>query len=148
MRSALRDTGGADQSLVTSAPVKSATAMATAKAVILKQVTHIQNTFVHVRVCDLYYMHSCGFIWPRYHTFFLFFFSTGMCDCQHNTAGMSCERCKDGFYGDATVGSASDCTRCPCPAGATCAIVPKTKEVVCTNCPLGTTGTKSASSTR
>ncbi|XP_062849994.1 laminin subunit gamma-1 [Trichomycterus rosablanca] len=65
---------------------------------------------------------------------------TGMCNCQHNTAGMSCERCKDGFYGDATDGTASACQPCPCPAGATCAMVPKTKEVVCTNCPLGTTG--------
>ncbi|KAA0719380.1 Laminin subunit gamma-1 [Triplophysa tibetana] len=65
---------------------------------------------------------------------------TGMCNCRHNTAGLSCERCKDGFYGDATAGSSSDCQLCPCPAGATCAVVPKTKEVVCTNCPTGTTG--------
>uniref|UniRef100_A0A8C1KJY5 Laminin, gamma 1 n=1 Tax=Cyprinus carpio TaxID=7962 RepID=A0A8C1KJY5_CYPCA len=65
---------------------------------------------------------------------------TGMCNCQHNTTGMSCERCKDGFYGDSTVGSSSDCKPCPCPAGATCAVVPRTKEVVCTNCPTGTTG--------
>ncbi|XP_067309567.1 laminin subunit gamma-1 [Pseudorasbora parva] len=66
--------------------------------------------------------------------------ATGMCSCQHNTAGMSCERCKDGFYGDSTRGSSSDCKECPCPPGATCAVVPKTKEVVCTNCPAGTTG--------
>uniref|UniRef100_A0A8C6SCS1 Laminin, gamma 1 n=1 Tax=Neogobius melanostomus TaxID=47308 RepID=A0A8C6SCS1_9GOBI len=66
--------------------------------------------------------------------------STGACECEHNTAGLSCERCKDGFYGDATGGSAADCQPCPCPSGATCAVVPKTKEVVCTNCPAGTTG--------
>uniref|UniRef100_A0A665V2H5 Laminin, gamma 1 n=1 Tax=Echeneis naucrates TaxID=173247 RepID=A0A665V2H5_ECHNA len=65
---------------------------------------------------------------------------TGACDCQHNTAGLSCERCKDGFYGDATQGTSGDCEPCPCPAGATCAVVPKTREVVCTNCPTGTTG--------
>uniref|UniRef100_A0A8C7SDZ8 Laminin, gamma 1 n=1 Tax=Oncorhynchus mykiss TaxID=8022 RepID=A0A8C7SDZ8_ONCMY len=65
---------------------------------------------------------------------------TGMCDCLHNTAGLSCERCKDGYYGDSTVGSSSDCKPCPCPGGSTCAVVPKTKEVVCTNCPTGTTG--------
>ncbi|XP_012681774.2 laminin subunit gamma-1 [Clupea harengus] len=65
---------------------------------------------------------------------------TGMCDCLHNTAGLSCERCKDGFYGDSTAGSSSDCKPCPCPGGATCAVVPKTREVVCTNCPAGTTG--------
>lgn len=63
-----------------------------------------------------------------------------MCDCLHNTAGLSCERCKDGFYGDSTAGSSSDCKPCPCPGGATCAVVPKTREVVCTNCPAGTTG--------
>uniref|UniRef100_A0A8C2ZEG4 Laminin, gamma 1 n=1 Tax=Cyclopterus lumpus TaxID=8103 RepID=A0A8C2ZEG4_CYCLU len=65
--------------------------------------------------------------------------ATGACDCRDNTAGLSCERCKDGFYGDATRGS-SDCEPCPCPAGATCAVVPSTREVVCTNCPTGTTG--------
>ncbi|KAM7399997.1 hypothetical protein PAMA_004607 [Pampus argenteus] len=65
---------------------------------------------------------------------------TGACDCQHNTAGLSCERCKDGFYGDASQGTSADCQQCPCPAGTTCAVVPKTREVVCTNCPAGTTG--------
>ncbi|KAJ0012238.1 hypothetical protein NQD34_013213 [Periophthalmus magnuspinnatus] len=66
--------------------------------------------------------------------------NTGACKCDHNTAGLSCERCQDGFYGDATGGTAADCQPCPCPSGATCAVVPKTKEVVCTNCPAGTTG--------
>ncbi|XP_053739856.1 laminin subunit gamma-1 [Synchiropus splendidus] len=65
---------------------------------------------------------------------------SGACSCQHDTAGLSCERCKDGFYGDATQGTPSDCQPCPCPSGATCAVVPKTSEVVCTNCPAGTTG--------
>ncbi|XP_020796887.2 laminin subunit gamma-1 [Boleophthalmus pectinirostris] len=65
---------------------------------------------------------------------------SGACKCEHNTAGLSCERCKDGFYGDATGGTAADCQPCPCPSGATCAVVPKTREVVCTNCPAGTTG--------
>ncbi|XP_042339430.1 laminin subunit gamma-1-like, partial [Plectropomus leopardus] len=65
---------------------------------------------------------------------------TGACDCRDNTAGLSCERCKDGYYGDATQGTPADCQPCPCPAGATCAVVPKTREVVCTNCPTGTTG--------
>ncbi|KAK7944940.1 hypothetical protein WMY93_000668 [Mugilogobius chulae] len=66
--------------------------------------------------------------------------NTGACKCEHNTAGLSCERCKDGFYGDATGGTSKDCQSCPCPSGATCAVVPKTREVVCTNCPAGTTG--------
>ncbi|KAJ8357310.1 hypothetical protein SKAU_G00201040 [Synaphobranchus kaupii] len=65
---------------------------------------------------------------------------TGMCDCKHNTAGISCEKCKDGYYGDATAGTSSDCKHCPCPGDSACAVVPKTKEVVCTNCTTGTTG--------
>ncbi|KAM4556041.1 laminin subunit gamma-1 [Fundulus diaphanus] len=65
---------------------------------------------------------------------------TGACDCRDNTAGLSCERCKDGFYGNATQGTPGDCQPCPCPPGATCAVVHKTSEVVCTNCPAGTTG--------
>uniref|UniRef100_A0A452H759 Laminin subunit gamma-1 n=1 Tax=Gopherus agassizii TaxID=38772 RepID=A0A452H759_9SAUR len=50
------------------------------------------------------------------------------------------DRCSDGYYGDATTGIPSDCQPCPCPGGSSCAIVPKTKEVVCTNCPAGTAG--------
>ncbi|XP_009708495.1 PREDICTED: laminin subunit alpha-3, partial [Cariama cristata] len=38
---------------------------------------------------------------------------TGRCiNCQYNTAGEKCERCKDGYFGDATQGS---CRVCPCP---------------------------------
>ncbi|XP_041363873.1 laminin subunit alpha-2-like [Gigantopelta aegis] len=41
--------------------------------------------------------------------------NTGVCvDCQHNTTGDNCEVCKTGFYGDATVGTSSDCIPCPC----------------------------------
>ncbi|XP_013970599.2 laminin subunit gamma-1 [Canis lupus familiaris] len=65
---------------------------------------------------------------------------TGVCDCRDNTAGPHCEKCSDGYYGDSTTGSSSDCQPCPCPGGSSCAVVPKTQEVVCTNCPTGTTG--------
>nr|XP_056701417.1 laminin subunit gamma-1 [Euleptes europaea] len=65
---------------------------------------------------------------------------SGACDCSDNTAGPHCEKCTDGYYGDATMGTSSDCQPCPCPGGSSCAIVPKTREVVCTNCPVGTTG--------
>ncbi|XP_026559056.1 laminin subunit gamma-1 [Pseudonaja textilis] len=65
---------------------------------------------------------------------------SGACDCRDNTAGPHCEKCSDGYYGDATTGTSSDCQPCPCPGGSSCAVVPKTKEVVCTSCPAGTTG--------
>ncbi|KAJ8257343.1 hypothetical protein GJAV_G00184600 [Gymnothorax javanicus] len=42
---------------------------------------------------------------------------TGVCmNCQHNTAGEHCEKCRGGFLGNSTVdGNAVSCTSCPCP---------------------------------
>ncbi|XP_069730950.1 basement membrane-specific heparan sulfate proteoglycan core protein isoform X7 [Phaenicophaeus curvirostris] len=42
--------------------------------------------------------------------------SFGHClNCQHNTEGPQCEKCKPGFFGDATKGTATACHPCPCP---------------------------------
>lgn len=70
----------------------------------------------------------------------------GVCNCRDNTAGPHCEKCHDGYYGDSTAGTSSDCKPCPCPGGSSCAVVPMTQEVVCTNCPTGTTGESALSS--
>ncbi|XP_036446627.1 laminin subunit alpha-5 isoform X2 [Colossoma macropomum] len=42
---------------------------------------------------------------------------SGVCvNCQHNTAGDHCEKCRGGFHGNNTVdGHAVPCTSCPCP---------------------------------
>ncbi|XP_072465307.1 basement membrane-specific heparan sulfate proteoglycan core protein isoform X4 [Notamacropus eugenii] len=36
-------------------------------------------------------------------------------NCQHNTEGPQCNKCKPGFFGDATHGSPTACRPCPCP---------------------------------
>uniref|UniRef100_A0A4X2MB19 Basement membrane-specific heparan sulfate proteoglycan core protein n=1 Tax=Vombatus ursinus TaxID=29139 RepID=A0A4X2MB19_VOMUR len=36
-------------------------------------------------------------------------------NCQHNTEGPQCNKCKPGFFGDATRGSPTACRPCPCP---------------------------------
>uniref|UniRef100_A0A8C3T351 Heparan sulfate proteoglycan 2 n=1 Tax=Chelydra serpentina TaxID=8475 RepID=A0A8C3T351_CHESE len=40
----------------------------------------------------------------------------GYClNCQHNTEGPQCNKCKPGFFGDATRGNTTACRACPCP---------------------------------
>ncbi|KYO29223.1 basement membrane-specific heparan sulfate proteoglycan core protein isoform B [Alligator mississippiensis] len=36
-------------------------------------------------------------------------------NCQHNTEGPQCNKCKPGFFGDATRGTSTACRPCPCP---------------------------------
>ncbi|KAJ8286885.1 hypothetical protein GJAV_G00044500 [Gymnothorax javanicus] len=67
---------------------------------------------------------------------------TGVCQCTDFTTGPACERCMDGYYGNALNGSRSSCQPCPCPEQSSCAQVPDSGEVVCTNCPPGHRGTR------
>jgi hypothetical protein len=64
--------------------------------------------------------------------------------CKHNTAGESCERCTDGFYGSATGATVNDCSPCPCPLTSngftpTCFRESDGKPT-CSSCPTGYTG--------
>ncbi|RXN28697.1 laminin subunit gamma-3-like protein [Labeo rohita] len=74
--------------------------------------------------------------------FKLILFPPGVCDCRDFTAGRHCELCEDGYYGNALTGSPGDCLPCPCPDRTTCAQVPETGDVVCTNCPTGQRGVR------
>jgi laminin beta 1 len=41
---------------------------------------------------------------------------TGVCiNCRDSTAGDHCEKCADGYYGDARLGSTQVCKPCMCP---------------------------------
>lgn len=65
---------------------------------------------------------------------------TGVCECSDFTAGMTCEVCLNGYYGNALTGTPADCQPCPCPDQTSCAQIAETGQVVCTNCPAGQTG--------
>ncbi|XP_014209765.1 laminin subunit alpha isoform X2 [Copidosoma floridanum] len=42
--------------------------------------------------------------------------NTGVCiDCKNGTTGEHCELCQEGYYGNATMGTPSDCLICACP---------------------------------
>ncbi|KAI6646731.1 Laminin beta/gamma [Oopsacas minuta] len=71
---------------------------------------------------------------------------TGTCQsCQDSTTGDNCEICVSGFYGDATLGTATDCLMCPCPLVApqsfsnTC-FLGSDGLPTCDNCTVGHTG--------
>ncbi|XP_077988585.1 laminin subunit alpha-2-like [Glandiceps talaboti] len=68
---------------------------------------------------------------------------TGEClNCQHSTTGFNCELCADGYYGDATQGTATDCLQCPCPQPKTLTSLCASIEgvVTCLNCSDGHIG--------
>ncbi|GMT14990.1 hypothetical protein PFISCL1PPCAC_6287 [Pristionchus fissidentatus] len=59
--------------------------------------------------------------------------------CEHSTEGTHCERCKAGYYGDATKSTPYDCTPCPCPGSSDC-FLDSQGQVSCRNCPAGLSG--------
>lgn len=65
----------------------------------------------------------------------VFYYSCGQ-NCQYNTAGDRCERCKEGYYGDAAQRS---CRVCPCPFG-----VPANRSVSPKNQPVARSPTVDA----
>uniref|UniRef100_H3D7F3 Laminin, gamma 3 n=1 Tax=Tetraodon nigroviridis TaxID=99883 RepID=H3D7F3_TETNG len=56
---------------------------------------------------------------------------TGVCECSSFTAGKACERCLEGYYGNALIGTPGDCQPCPCPDQSSCARIAPTGQVVC-----------------
>uniref|UniRef100_A0A4W5K5N4 Laminin, gamma 3 n=1 Tax=Hucho hucho TaxID=62062 RepID=A0A4W5K5N4_9TELE len=67
---------------------------------------------------------------------------TGVCECADFTTGPTCERCLDGYYGNALIGTTNDCQTCPCPDRTSCVQMIEIGDVVCTNCPSGQRGTR------
>ncbi|XP_072282815.1 basement membrane-specific heparan sulfate proteoglycan core protein, partial [Pyxicephalus adspersus] len=72
---------------------------------------------------------------------------SGYCiNCQHNTEGPQCNKCKAGFFGDPTRGTADACKPCPCPLmdptrrySDTC-FLDTDSQPTCDNCAEGYTG--------
>ncbi|XP_077312090.1 basement membrane-specific heparan sulfate proteoglycan core protein isoform X8 [Lithobates pipiens] len=72
---------------------------------------------------------------------------SGYCiNCQHNTEGPQCNKCKAGFFGDPTKGTADACRPCPCPLmdptrrySDTC-FLDTDSQPTCDNCAEGYTG--------
>ncbi|KAJ8033997.1 Laminin subunit alpha-2 [Holothuria leucospilota] len=71
--------------------------------------------FGYVRVSDGPYLGSCTPCKCNRHSTECEEGSGHCVNCQDNTAGPRCEICAPGFYGDARLGTASDCQRCACP---------------------------------
>jgi coxsackievirus/adenovirus receptor len=72
---------------------------------------------------------------------------SGVCSgCDDNTEGSNCQSCLNGFFGDATRGTATDCQPCPCPGIALSSRFSNTCKLKqdgtakCTNCSEGHDG--------
>ncbi|XP_060707122.1 laminin subunit alpha-2 isoform X4 [Hemiscyllium ocellatum] len=74
---------------------------------------------------------------------------TGEClNCQHDTTGRFCDKCRPGFYGDPTRGTPNDCHPCSCPLlistnnfSPTCHLDSR-GETICDQCAPGYAGSR------
>ncbi|XP_043530958.1 laminin subunit alpha-2 [Chiloscyllium plagiosum] len=74
---------------------------------------------------------------------------TGEClNCQHDTTGRFCDKCRPGFYGDPTRGTPNDCHPCSCPLliptnnfSPTCHLDSR-GEIICDQCAHGYAGSR------
>ncbi|GCC23743.1 laminin subunit alpha-2 isoform X2 [Chiloscyllium punctatum] len=74
---------------------------------------------------------------------------TGEClNCQHDTTGRFCDKCRPGFYGDPTRGTPNDCHPCSCPLlistnnfSPTCHLDSR-GEIICDQCAPGYAGSR------
>ncbi|KAI3378928.1 hypothetical protein SNEBB_010582 [Seison nebaliae] len=64
---------------------------------------------------------------------------SGACTCMHHTAGLTCEKCEDGWYGTPLIGTEDDCQQCPCSNNSTCTLLTDNR-VFCDKCPNGHQG--------
>ncbi|KAK0428393.1 hypothetical protein QR680_010776 [Steinernema hermaphroditum] len=71
---------------------------------------------------------------------------TGSCtNCDHNTQGEFCEKCKKGYHGDSREGTADSCQKCACPLAEnsfsdTCQSYAYGRGYICDACKPGYTG--------
>lgn len=70
----------------------------------------------------------------------------------HHTTGLKCDRCKRGYYGNATIGTPDDCKPCACPLenpennfSPSCTAIQTAtgdSDYICDQCPEGYDGNK------
>ncbi|XP_057289958.1 laminin subunit gamma-1-like [Hydractinia symbiolongicarpus] len=74
--------------------------------------------------------------------------NNGLCmNCKDNTEGPSCNQCSFGYYGNATIGEATDCKECLCPGGldapnqfAKSCVMDQDRKPTCLSCETGYSG--------